>query len=469
MSSMARAGAAGPELQFLGAARTVTGSKFLLTAGGRRLLIDCGLFQGLKELRERNWADLPVPASSIDAVILTHAHLDHSGYLPRLARQGFDGPAYCAPATADLLALLLPDSGHLQEEEARYANKYGYSKHHPALPLYTRSEAERSLGLLRAKPYGKPFEPVPGVRAVLHPSGHILGAAFVELEAGGRRLVVSGDLGGYGNEVMRGPAPIPPETDYVLVETTYGGRRQDHRPVEEQLREHIAPVLENSGVVVIPAFAVGRTTLVLYHLRRLQDAGGIPQVPVFVDSPMATDAVDVHCRHPDEHNLRVDVLKDPERCLLRPRGTRLVRDVEDSKRLNDLAGPAIIVSASGMATGGRVLHHLKRRLPGKGNLVLLVGFQAQGTRGRSLLEGAKKVRMLGEEVPVRARVAAINGFSAHGDADDLLRWLKTARPAPKKIFLVHGEPEGIADVSRRVAEELKFPCHAPAYLEKIAL
>lgn len=459
----------GPELQFLGAARTVTGSKFLLTVGGRRLLIDCGLFQGLKELRLRNWSDLPVSASAIDAVVLTHAHLDHSGYLPRLARQGFEGPAYCAPATVDLLALLLPDSGHLQEEEARYANLRGYSKHHPALPLYTRREAERSLGLLKAKRYGEAFEPLPGVRATLHPSGHILGAAFVELEFEGRRLVVSGDLGGYDGAVMRPPTPLPPKTDYVLVECTYGGRRQDHHPVEEQLRERIAPVLERRGVVVIPAFAVGRTTLVLYHLRRLQDAGALPDVPVFVDSPMATDAVEVYCRYGGEHNLRVEALQDPGKCVLRPRSTRLIRDVEDSKRLNDLEGPAVIVSASGMATGGRVLHHLKRRLPDKRNLVLLVGYQPQGTRGRSLLEGARQVRMLGEEVPVRAVVAAINGLSAHGDADDLLRWLGTARPAPKKVFLVHGEPEGLDAVSRRVAQELGFPRHAPAYLEKVRL
>lgn len=454
-----------PSIQFLGAARSVTGSKFLFKTKTHEALIECGLFQGLKELRQRNWEPLPMDPAKVDGALLTHAHIDHSGGLPRLIKQGYKGPVYCTPATRDLLALLLPDSGHLQEEEARYANKEGFSKHSPALPLYTQEDGEAALSSLRSVDYGKPIQIAPGMEAVFHPSGHILGAAFVELRAEGKRIVFSGDIGGYNSQVMRAPAPLPDGLDAVLVESTYGGRKQDHRPIEDQLAEKMAPCLKRGGVVVIPAFAVGRTTVVLYHLRRLQESGRLPRCPVIVDSPMATDAVEIYVKYGHEHNLKVDMLRDSKDCPIRTSGTRLVKKAEESKKLNNEKGPLIIISASGMATSGRISHHLKNRLPDPKNLALLVGFQAAGTRGRQLLEGKKTVKIHGEEVPVRAEVGAVNGLSAHGDSDDIIKWLGSAKVPPKKVFLVHGEDEGLNAMSKRVTEELKLPWHIPDYME----
>ncbi|MFH2204920.1 MAG: MBL fold metallo-hydrolase [Elusimicrobiota bacterium] len=456
-------------IQFLGAAETVTGSKFLLDTGTSQVLIDCGLFQGPKDIRRRNWAPLPINASEVDAVVLTHAHIDHCGAIPRLIQQGYPGKIYCTPATKELLGLLLPDSGHLQEEEAKYANKKGYSNHVPALPLYTKADAEYALSRLECLDYGQEFEVAAGIRVRFHVGGHILGSAFAEILFEGKRLVASGDLGSYDRVVMRGPADMPSDVDYILAESTYGGRSSDSRPVAEQLREHIAPVLERGGVVVIPAFAVGRTTLVLYHIRKLQDEGLLSDVPVYIDSPMATSATKLYCRFGDEHNLKLSLLKDSGKCQILAKQTHLVRKVEDSKRLNAAAGPMIIISASGMVTGGRILHHLSNRLPEKKNLVLLVGYQAFGTRGRALLEGAKKLKLFGRRVTIRAKVAAINGLSAHGDSDDVIRWLGTLKKKPKKVFLVHGEPEGLKAMAERVQAELKFPFHIPTYLQKVLL
>ncbi|TBR23859.1 MBL fold metallo-hydrolase [bacterium] len=454
-----------PTLQFLGAAKSVTGSKFLLKAGGSEALVDVGLFQGLKDLRKRNWDPLPMDPAKVDGVILTHAHIDHTGGLPRLIKQGYTGPVYCTRASQELLGLLLPDAGHLQEEEARYANKEGFSKHTPALPLYTLEDGEAALRSLVPVDYGKPFKVAPGIEAVFHPSGHILGAAFVETRFEGKRVVFSGDVGGYQNAVMRGPQPLPDGLDAVLVESTYGGRKQDHRPVEEQLLEKMKPCLDRGGVVVIPAFAVGRCTIILYHLRQLQDAGKFPDVPVYLDSPMSTDATEIYCKYGNEHNLRADLLKSSSDCPIRARTTRLVKKAEDSKKLNNQRGPAIIISASGMATSGRITHHLKNRLPDKNNLVLLVGYQAVGTRGRDLLEGKPFVRIHGEQVEVRAEVKAINGLSAHGDSDDIMKWLGSAKVAPKKVFLVHGEDEGLSAMAKRVTDELHVPWHIPDYME----
>lgn len=458
-----------PQIQFLGAAQTVTGSKFLVEHGGRRVLVECGLFQGKKEYRERNWNPLPVPPSSVDAVLLTHAHLDHSGYLPKLVKGGFRGPIYGTAATKDLLGLILPDSGHLQEEEAEYANKKGFSKHKPALPLYTQQDAVDSLRQVETVDYGRSFGVADGLSATFHPSGHILGAAFVELALGDVRVVISGDVGGYDGVVMRPPVDLPAAADAILVESTYGGRIDDTRPVQEQFREHLAPVLRNGGVVVIPAFAIGRTTLVLYHLRTLQERGELPDVPVFVDSPMATDAVRLYCKYSGEHNLRTDELQNPSLCSIQTRNTTMVKDVEASKLLNRRQGPMIIISSSGMATGGRVVHHIKQRLGDSRNLILLVGYQAIGTRGRTLLDGAPYLKMHGEIHPVRAKVASIKGLSAHGDSDEILRWLRTAKRPPKRLFLVHGEEDGLKAMGERVRAELGWNHHAPQYLEKADL
>ncbi|MFC1521151.1 MBL fold metallo-hydrolase RNA specificity domain-containing protein [Elusimicrobiota bacterium] len=456
-------------LQFLGATETVTGSKFLLNVNGQNVLFDCGMFQGLKDLRRKNWEVLPVSPRKIDAVVLTHAHLDHSGYLPRLIKQGFSGSVHCSQATAELLTLLLPDSGHLQEEEAAYANKKGYSKHSPALPLYTEEEAREALQYIRPLDYERIHKITKGIQIRMHPTGHILGAASIEVLFENKRLVISGDVGSFGHDVMRQPALIPPKTDYVVTESTYGGRVVDNRPVEDQLKENILPVLEKRGVVVIPAFAVGRTAMVLYYLRKLQDKREIPSVPVYVDSPMATNAVEIYCRHPNEHNLRKGALSEICDHSMSALNTRFVRSVEQSKRLNESPGPAIIISASGMITGGRILHHLKNRLPNKRNLVLLVGYQAVGTRGRALKDGAKKLRMLGQTVPVRAKVGSIKGFSSHGDSDDIIRWLKTAKPKPKKVFLVHGESDELKAMASRVNKELKCKYLIPKYLQSVDL
>ena len=456
-------------IQFLGAARCVTGSKYLVNCDGAQILIDCGLFQGKKELRKRNWNPMPVSPKKIDAVVLTHGHIDHCGYLPRLMKQGFKGPVFASEATRALLELLLPDSGHLHEEEARYANKKGYSKHSPALPLYTAEEGEQAVKLVRTMAYDKTREVAPGFAARLHPAGHILGSASVELKVGGARVLFSGDLGGYDRDVMSPPVPVPEDMDYVLVESTYGGRSIDNPPIRDQIRDHIRPLLERTGVVVIPAFAIGRTTLVLYHLRRLMTEGELPEVPVFVDSPMATDAVKIYCQFSGEHNLKVDLLNDSTSCPITTPTIHLVKQVQQSKELNHLKGPAIIISASGMATGGRVVHHLKRRLPHKENMVLLVGYQAHGTRGRLLLEGVQELKMLGQLVPVRAQIASIHGLSAHGDSDDILRWLSTASRPPQTTFLIHGEDQALEAMAQRVDSELGFPHHTPDYLETVSL
>jgi metallo-beta-lactamase family protein len=458
-----------PILQFLGAAGCVTGSKFLLYANGQEVLVDTGLFQGAKELRLRNWDRMPVDPRKIDAVVLTHGHIDHVGYLPRLVAQGFAGPVYCTPATQALLEILLPDSARIQEEEAEFANRKGYSKHKPALPLYTERDAQQALRRVVTVDYRVESEVARGIIARMHPAGHILGSAFVEMRAEGRTVVFSGDLGGYDSEVMKPPAPLSMHFDYIAVESTYGGRVEQEPPIGDQLTNLLGPVLRARGVVVIPAFAVGRTTLVLYHLRKLMESGALPTCPVVVDSPMATDAVEVYCRFADEHNLRPNELQDASVCPIRTRDITLIRTQEASKALNRMPGPAIIVSANGMASAGRVLHHLKHRLPDPKNMVLLVGYQAEGTRGRLLAQGAREVRMLGVEVPVRAKVASVRGLSAHGDCCEIVRWLETATTKPKRAFLVHGEGDALRDMASAVGTKLGWPTHVPQHLEKCTL
>jgi metallo-beta-lactamase family protein len=422
-------------LQFLGAAGTVTGSKHLLAIGDHRVLLDCGLFQGLKSLRLRNWAPPPFDPAQIDAVVLSHAHLDHSGYLPLLVRHGFRGPVFCTPGTADLARILLLDAAHINEEDAARANRYGYSKHTPALPLYTTAHAEAAIGLLSPAAPHRPIRVVADVEATFHHAGHILGASIVEITYPGRehsrRLVYSGDLGRWGRPLLPDPELIP-DADLLLIESTYGDRT--HPPdVEEALARIVRDAAAQRRVVLVPAFAVGRTQELLYVLRRLEDQQRIPALPVFVDSPMAIEVTGVYLQH------LVAPSGDPS--LLRPRRAKLLRTAEQSKALNHHAGPMILISASGMATGGRVLHHLKRRLPDPETIVLLAGFQAAGTRGRALRDGAREVRIHGESVPVRAHVDVIDGLSAHADRDDLLRWTRGFRQPPARTYVVHGEPQ----------------------------
>jgi metallo-beta-lactamase family protein len=459
-------------VECLGAARTVTGSKFLLEAGGRRLLVDCGLYQGLKELRLRNWDPLPVPAARIDAVVLTHAHIDHTGYLPRLCRDGFAGPVRASRATAELARILLPDSGALQEEEAAYHNARKTSRHHPALPLYTAEEGARAAERVTGVAYREPLRLLPGVRGTFRPVGHILGAASIALELDAdpapRRLVFSGDVGRYDAPLHVDPDPVG-EADYVFVESTYGDRRHDAEPVGPQLERAIHSAVERGGAVVVPAFALGRTQSLIHHLRALEDAGRIPRLPTYVDSPMAIEATELYCAYPDELDPVTGPTVRSGECPLRTARFHLARSAEESKAINAVDGPLVIIAASGMVTGGRVLHHLRRRLPDARTTVLLVGFQAPGTRGRLLQEGARALRLFGEDVPVRARVETIHGLSAHADADDLLRWLGTAAAAPRRVFVVHGEPDAAEALAARIRRELGWEAAVPAYRERLPL
>jgi len=420
------------------------------------VLVDAGLFQGRKELRLRNWAPFPVEPGSIDAVVLTHAHIDHIGALPRLVRQGFRGAAWCTPATLDLAQLLLPDSGRLQEEEARFANEKGFSRHAPhALPLYSEEEALEALLHLRSVPYGRPQEIAPGFTLTFSRAGHILGSASASLSVAperGRaplRLLFSGDLGRYGAPILPDPDP-PGEADVLLVECTYGDRVHPAEPLADALGREVLAGIRRGGAIVVPAFAIGRTQEVLFLLRELEQAGRIPAIPVFVDSPMALDATPIHLAHREDHDREMVRLVSRGIEPLRPARLTFARTPEQSKAINRVEGSCIIVSASGMATGGRVLHHLARRLPDERTTVLLVGYQASGTRGWSLQNGASTLRIHGEDVPVKACVVYLSGFSAHGDRDEVSRWLDGAPARPGRVFCVHGEPAALAATAERL-------------------
>ncbi len=450
------------KLTFLGGAGTVTGSKYLLDVDGRRILIDCGLFQGFKQLRLRNWNPFPVDPRSIEAVLLTHAHIDHTGYLPRLVKNGFSGPVFATEATRDLCGILLPDSGYLQEKEADFANRHGTSKHKPALPLYTQSDAESALERFQPIPFSTTHEILPAISARFLPAGHILGAAIIELKVEDTTIVFSGDLGRPGSPTMVDPTPVA-RADYLLVESTYGDRAHSTEDPETALAQVIARTAARGGTVVIPAFAVGRTQTLLYHLQRLKAAKRIPDLPVYLDSPMAIDASDIFCSHAGEHRL------SPEQCRTACRVAEYVRSVEDSKALDRNQFPKVIVSASGMATGGRVLHHLKHFAPDPRNTVLFAGFQAGGTRGAAMIAGAETIKILGEHVPVRAEVDHLDMLSSHADANEIMAWLRNFEAAPRMTFIVHGEP-GSADALRhRIKEELGWACGVPEHQEQVDL
>jgi metallo-beta-lactamase family protein len=441
-------------LTFLGAAGTVTGSKYLVEHEGRKLLVDCGLFQGYKPLRLLNWDPMPFDARTLDAVVLTHAHLDHSGALPLLVRQGFRGPVLATPSAIELCRLLLPDSGRIQEEDADYANRHRSSRHHPALPLYTEEDAERSLRRFEPLAFEQRAEIFPGVFATLRPAGHILGAASVELGVGDETVLFSGDLGRPDDPIMPAPAPIR-QADHIVVESTYGDRLHDTANAEDALGEVVTRTAARGGIVVVPAFAVGRAQALLYMLYRLKRRGAIPDLPVFLNSPMAIDMTQIYHRHRAEHRL------SPEECDGMCRVATVTPSVEASRALNDLRYPAVIVSASGMATGGRVLHHLKALAPDRRNTIVLAGYQAGGTRGARLQAGERSLRIFGEDVPVRAEVVSLRGLSAHADAAELMRWLATAPAPPRRVFVTHGEP-GPADALRqRIERELGWPATVP--------
>ena len=456
------------KLTFLGAARTVTGSKYLLEHSGQKVLFDCGLFQGLKDLRLRNWDEFPVSPESLNAVVLTHAHLDHVGYLPRLVARGYRGRVFCTPGTKDLSQLVLPDAGRIQEEDARQANKHGYSKHHPALPLFTEGDALRALTQLQPLGYERPIDVVPGVSIEYHPAGHLLGSAFIIVRlTGGPTILFGGDLGRYNRPILPDPSGAI-AADIVLVESTYGDR--DHQPDDSgaQLAEVIKKTAGQHGKLVIPSFAIGRVEEVLYWVRRLEAEHRIPVLPVYVDSPMATEALKYY-------SARVAEL-DPE---LRPTSGQVyafattrfqtVSSPQQSKELTASRRPAIVISSSGMATGGRVLHHLAAALPDQRNTVLFVGYQAEGTRGRSLVDGAKDVRIHGHSIAVNATVAKIDSMSAHADRGEILRWLGTLGSAPRRLCLVHGEPAPMDALKGLIQERLSWTPYTPAHGETIDL
>lgn len=449
-------------LQFLGANATVTGSRHLVTAGNARVLVDCGLFQGYKPLRLRNWAEFPVDPASIDAVVLTHAHLDHSGYLPRLIRSGFRGRVWCTEATRSLCGILLPDSGRLLEEEASHANRSGSSKHHPAEPLYSEADARASLAHLHGVGFDHVFEPAPGIRARFRMQGHILGAAAATLEFEGRRITFSGDLGRPDDPLMPAPATLA-DSDWVVVESTYGNRLHPPEALEEELLAVLRRVIARNGVVVIPAFAVGRAQMLLHVIARLQATGQLADVPVYLNSPMAASVGGLYRQYPHLHRLDAAALGAMQRV------THVVESVEASKALNRRKGPMIIVSASGMATGGRVLHHLVAFAPEPRNAIVLCGFQAGGTRGAALAAGQKQLRIFGQEVHVGAEVVQLAAGSAHADAGEILAWLRTAPTPPRKVFVTHGESDAADALRARIEHELGWPAHFPEYLEQVDL
>ncbi|HET7826714.1 MAG TPA: MBL fold metallo-hydrolase [Anaeromyxobacter sp.] len=458
-------------IRFLGAAGTVTGSRFLVETERARVLVDVGLFQGAKELRLRNRAAWVFEPSSLSAVVLTHAHVDHAGALPLLVRNGFRRRAVCTSATRDLCGLLLPDAGKLQEEEARYANRKGYSKHAPnAEPLFTEADAVAALPRLDPVPYGERREVAPGVAIRFRRAGHILGSALVEMELAGPRplrILFSGDLGRYGAPILPDPEPGA-AADVLVVESTYGGKMHPAASPADALRDEIRRAAQTGGALVVPAFAIGRTQEILFTIRALEDARAIPELPVYVDSPMAVDATPIYLAHREDQDQEMARLLAAGREPLRPARLSFARSPEQSKAINAVKGPCVVLSASGMATGGRVLHHLARRLPDPRTTVLLVGYQAAGTRGWSLQNGAATLRIHGEDVPVHARVAAIGGFSAHADEGEIERWLASFPAPPARTFLVHGEGPALAAAKQRM-ERLGWPAHAPAHLERVEL
>jgi len=455
-----------PRLTFHGAAGTVTGSRHLLEAAGLRVLVDCGLFQGLKKLRLLNWEPPGFEPGFLDHVILTHAHIDHTGWVPRLVQYGYRGPLHCTPPTAELAEIMLMDAAHLQEEDAAYANKRGFSKHDPAEPLYTSMDALAALKLLAPTPVDRWLDLGPGMRVRFGNSGHILGAAFVEIRLahehlaeppagetvhpGETTLVFSGDLGRYGVPLHTDPEPRP-ACDVLVIESTYGDRVHEREPVLSQIRDAFAATVRRRGVVLIPSFAVGRAQLIGLILRDLMREGDLPDVPIHIDSPMAIDATLIYSRHLYDGNLDPDITEDG-RSRLFPRHVHLHRTVHESKRLNTMEGPRVIIASSGMMTGGRILHHLVRRLPDHNTLVLLTGYQAVGTRGRALQDGATALRMHGQEVPVNAAVMTVEGLSSHADRGELLRWVATESRPPRRVFVVHGEPDQAAHLAGRLRQ-----------------
>lgn len=450
------------KLSFYGAAGIVTGSRYLLETGARRILIDCGLFQGYKQLRLRNWAPLPFDTRSIDAAILTHAHIDHSGYLPVLSRQGFRGPIYCSQATFELCKILLPDSAHLQEDDAKFANRHGFSKHKPALPLYTQSDAHACLQQFRAVPLDGTTALNADTAFTLRRGGHLLGACFVRVESRGLSVTFTGDLGRPSDAILQAPA-APSATDYLVCESTYGGRTHPTIDTEVELAQCLNPAIARGAVIVVPAFAIGRAQTLLLQIARLKRKGQLPDIPVFLDSPMAIDASALYRRFTHEHRLSA------ADCDLMCDAATFVNTADQSKALSQRSDPMIIISASGMATGGRVVHHLKAFVGDERNLILLTGFQAPGTRGGTLAAGASTVRIHGQDFPVRAEIRQLQAGSSHADSNEILAWLRQLTQAPRQTFITHGEPGASDALRQRIERELGWSTLVPEYRQTVDL
>jgi len=460
-------------IQFLGAARTVTGSKHLIEVGGYRVMVDCGLFQGLKRLRLLNWEPFPLNPASINSVILTHAHIDHTGYLPRLVRDGFHGTVYATPATVELARIMLPDSARLQEEDADYANRSKSSKHNPALPLYTEGDATDACRLMESVNFHKPVQLTKKLSFQFVTAGHILGSSFVlfdvECDDGAtKRVVMTGDLGRYNEPIINDPSAVD-DADYLVLESTYGDREHPDFDVKARLAEIITDTAQRGGHILIPAFAIGRTQQLIYLIRELEDEGRIPILPVFVDSPMAASATKLYLRHKEDHDLEMQDLVADHKNPLATQRFNLARTRDESKAVSAQQGSTIVISASGMATGGRILHHLRKRLPDERNTVIFVGFQAEGTRGRRLLDGENEIKIFGEFVPVRAKIERLDNLSAHADSREILRWLGGFKRAPKTVFLVHGEPKAQEVLKQKIVEKFGWHVEIPDYLDKFEL
>lgn len=450
------------KLTFLGATETVTGSKYLLESEHQKILVDCGLFQGYKELRLRNWAPLPIDPKLIDAVVITHAHIDHTGYLPLLVKNGFSGPIYATEATYDLCSILLPDSGHIQEEDTKRANKYGYTKHKPALPLYTKADAEIALKQFKIIQYGKPYPYIKDGSITWQRAGHILGSSFIQFDVNGVKTLFTGDMGRLQDPVMKPPATIQ-ALDYLIIESTYGNRLHNKSHPKEKIADIINKTAKRGGTVLIPSFAVGRAQSLLYYLFQLKNEKCIPNLPVFLDSPMAINATDILCKHANEHQLT------PEQCHLACNVAKCTNTPDESKAIDQQLMPKIIISASGMATGGRILHHLKFFAPDYRNTILFTGYQAGGTRGARILKGEKEIKLFGQMVPINAQVESLTNTSAHADYEEMLTWLKRFKKPPRKVFITHGESDAANSLKKHIEKELGWKCIVPRYLDKVEL
>ncbi len=455
-------------IQFLGAAETVTGSRHLLSLDDKKVLVDCGLFQGSRELRDRNWQPFPIEPHEIDALVVTHAHLDHIGYIPKFVKDGFSGPIFCTRATLGLARISLPDSGHLQEEDAKHHNRHG-SRHSPALPLYTEADAMECLGRFHSIKYNTFMDLPGGATFRFLPAGHILGSAFAEIYfEGGERILMSGDLGRYNTPIIKDPTTIE-NAEYLVVESTYGDRVHSHEPVLPKLEELLNSAMENRSAVLVPSFSIGRTQELLYYLKQLEDEGKLPDMPIYVDSPMGLSATQLYTTALEEHDAETELKFNVKDNPLEPKRLRMIRQAQESKGLNSVRGPMVIIAGSGMANGGRILHHFLHRISDPSTIVVFTGYQAEGTLGRRILEGAESIRIYGEEVQVRARIEKLNALSAHADQQEIMSWLRGFKAPPRRTFIVHGEPGPQQALREKIVGELGWDVVIPHWKESFDL